>query len=218
MSSNKWILVASGFVAGLIVGVVIMLVASPSGGPGAGSSAPAPVTPGQAPQAGPDKLKLSREIAQLEDILRKDPANYDGLVSLGNDYFDLGEAQKSIDAYRKALAIRGNDPNVWTDMGVMYRQTRDFKSAADAFRKAIALDPRHTTSRFNLGVVMVHDLNDPKAGIEAWEGFLSVEPTGPRAEQVRAQLDELRKMSAKQSDLDKAAQTLGKQLNQPAAK
>jgi tetratricopeptide (TPR) repeat protein len=216
MSSNKWILVASGFVAGLIAGVLIMMVTGPSGGGSrATSNAPAPVTPAQ---QGPDKLKLARDIQQLEQILKTDPNNYDALVQLGNSQFDIGAPQKSIDAYRRALAIKGTDPNVWTDMGVMYRELKNFPDAVNCFRKAITFDPRHASSRYNLGVVLLHDLNDYPGAIEAWEGLLSIEPTGPRADQIREQLQELKKMAGKESDIDQAARELGKQLNQPPAK
>jgi cytochrome c-type biogenesis protein CcmH/NrfG len=128
MSSNKWILLATGFVAGLIVGVVLMNVFSGPSGGGSVSSAPAPVTPG-APQQGPDKLQLSRSIAQLQEMLKKDPNNYQALVQLGNDNFDIGAAPASIDAYRRAPAIKDDDPNVWTDLGVMYREVKDFQQA-----------------------------------------------------------------------------------------
>ena len=59
---NKAILIGSGFIAGLVVGVVIMNFTGSTGstgGPG-GSGAPAPITGGQ---QGPDRIKLSRDIA-----------------------------------------------------------------------------------------------------------------------------------------------------------
>jgi cytochrome c-type biogenesis protein CcmH/NrfG len=89
---------------------------------------------------------------------------------------------------------------------------------SSAFRKAIAADPRHASSRFNLGVVLLHDLKDYRGATEAWEGLLTVEPAGQRADQIRQQLAELKKMSGQDSELDKAARELGQKLNQPAAK
>lgn len=217
-TQNKAILVGSGFIAGLVVGVIIMNFtggSGSSGGPG-GSGAPAPITGGQEP--GPDRIKLSRDIAQLEDIVKKDPKNYQALVQIGNDYFDLGEAQKSVDSYNRALAIKGDDPNVLTDMGVMYRQLRDFPKAVDAFRKAAAAGPTHPQSRMNLGVVLMHDLNDPKGAIAAWEDYLRVAPNDPNAENIRRSVQELRGKADGGTDLDKAARDLAQQANSPAAK
>jgi cytochrome c-type biogenesis protein CcmH/NrfG len=217
-TQNKAILVGSGFIAGLVVGLVIMIFAGgtgTSGGPG-GSGAPAPITGGQ--QQGPDRIKLDRDIAQLEEIVKKDPKNYQALVQIGNDYFDLGEAQKSVDAYTKALAIKDGDPNVLTDMGVMYRQLKDFPKALAAFRKAAAASPTHPQSRMNIGVVLMHDLNDPKGAIAAWEDYLRVAPNDPNAENIRRSIEELKSRADGGTDLDKAAREFGQQANSPAAK
>lgn len=217
-TQNKAILVGSGFIAGLLVGVVIMNFSGGSGSSGgpSGSGAPAPITEGQ--QQGPDRIKLGRDIAQLEDILRNDPRKYEALVQLGNDYFDLGEAQKSVDAYARALAVKDGDPNVLTDMGVMYRQLKDFPKALAAFRKAAAASPTHPQSRMNIGVVLMHDMNDPKGAIAAWEDYLRVAPNDPNAENIRRSVEELRGKAGGGTDLDKAARELGQQANSPAAK
>jgi len=217
-TQNKAILLGSGFIAGLIVGVIIMNFTGSTGttgGPG-GFAAPPPMNEGQ--QQGPDRIKLSREIAQLEEIVKKDPKNLQALVQIGNDYFDLGEAQKSVDAYTKALAIKGDDPNVMTDMGIMYRQLKEFPKAAAAFRKAAAISPTHPQSRLNLGVVLMHDLQDPKGAIAAWEDYLRVAPNDPSAESIRRSVEQLRGQVAGGVDLDKAARELGQQANPPAAK
>ena len=218
-TQNKAIFVGSGFIAGLVVGVVIMNFTGGTGSSGSpgGGGAPAPITGGQ--EQGPDRIKLSRDIAQLEDIVKKDPKNYQALVQIGNDYFDLGEAQKSVDAYGKALAIKDGDPNVLTDMGVMYRQLQEFPKALAAFRKAAAASPTHPQSRKNIGVVLMHDLNDPKGAIAAWEDYLRVAPNDPDAENIRRSIEELRGQAAGGgTDLDKAARELGQQANPPAAK
>lgn len=217
-AQNKAILVGSGFIGGLVVGLLIMSFTGggSSGGPG-GSGAPAPVTPGQQ-QQGPDRIKLSRDIAQLEELVRKDPKNYQALVQIGNDYFDMGEAQKSVEAYEKALAIKGDDPNVLTDMGVMYRQLKEFPKAVAAFRKAAAVGPNHPQSRMNLGIVLMHDMNDNAGAIAAWEDFLRVAPNDPNAEPIRRSLEELKGRASGATDLDKAARELGQQAAPPAGK
>ena len=214
-AENKAILVGGGFVAGLVVGLLIMSFVGSTGGTKV-SDAPAPITGGQ--QQGPDRVKLTREIAQAEDIVRKDPQNYQAWVQIGNDYFDLGEAQKSVEAYQRALAIKGDDPNVLTDMGVMYRQLKDFPKAVAAFRRAAAASPTHPQSRMNLGVVLMHDLNDKPGAIAAWEDFLRAAPNDPNAENIRRSIAELKSQAGGESELDKAARELGAQANPPSAK
>jgi hypothetical protein len=70
----------------------------------------------------------------------------------------------------------------------------------------------------NIGVVLMHDMNDPKGAIAAWEDFLRAAPNDPNAENIRRSIEELRGQAAGGTDLDKAARELGQQANSPAAK
>jgi cytochrome c-type biogenesis protein CcmH/NrfG len=177
---------AGGVVVGLILGVLIF-----SGGPST-SSRPAGQQAQPQPQPQVNKIALQREIAQLEGIVKSDPQNYQAWKKLGDNYFDTELFQKSVDSYRKALAIDDRSPDVWTDMGVMYRRLGDFTKALESFDEAIKRGPNHTVSRLNKGVVYINDLNDLEKGIAAWEDFLRVEPTGQRADQIRGQLEQIR--------------------------
>jgi tetratricopeptide (TPR) repeat protein len=169
-----------GVVTGLVLGVLLF-----SGPSTQVSQVPQPVTQNQ-PQV--DKIKLQQNINQLEGLLKNDPENYQAWKKLGDSYFDVEQPAKSIEAYRKALAIDDGDPNVWTDMGVMYRKVGNPAKAIESFDKAIERGPTHTVSRLNKGVVYLYDLNDIEKGVAAWEDFLKLQPTGPQADQVRADL------------------------------
>ncbi len=142
-----------------------------------GSSRPvqtaAPVQPMPIPQSSADR---SNEIAALEREVAANPTNVAAWISLGNNYFDTDQYEKSIQAYKKALELAPDNANVWTDMGVMYRRSGRPQEAVNAFDKAIEVDPKHETSRFNKGIVLMHDLNDIKGAIEAWEGLLQINP------------------------------------------
>lgn len=182
---------AGGVVVGLILGA--MLFSAP--GPSTVTRGGAPVTPVQPQQPQVDKLRLQREISQAEQIVKTDPSNYRAWKKLGDNYFDLAERKKSIAAYRKALAINDGDPNVWTDMGVMYRREGDFTKALESFDEAIRRGPTHATSRANKGVVLVYDLQRYAEGIAAWEDFLRLQPSGAQADQVRQNLERARQLA-----------------------
>ncbi len=104
---------------------------------------------------------------------------------MGNLHFDTDRPEKAIMAYKKALELDPNNPNVMTDLGVMYRRKGQPSEAIKAFDKAIKIDPRHEAPRFTKGVVLLHDLNDPNGAIRAWEELVEVNPF------ARAQGDEL---------------------------
>jgi len=139
------------------------------------------------PQAAPQQQAASKkqqmtadqanQILALEKEAAADPNNKDSWIRLGNLYFDTDNYTSAIGAYEKSLSIDANNANVQTDLGVMYRRNGQPKKAVEAFNRAIKIDPKHEVSRFNKGIVLLHDLNDREGALRAWEELLSVNPT-----------------------------------------
>lgn len=167
---NTLIVVATiCFLAGFMAGVIVSVIKTTTGIPQAGMpSAAAP------PQATP--ADRTRELEALTKETAQNPSNVGAWIDLGNLYFDTNQPQKSIWAYKKALDLQPNNANVWTDMGVMYRRSGQPQEAIKAFDEAMRIDPKHEPSRFNKGIVLLHDINDTNGAIEAWEGLLKVNP------------------------------------------
>ena len=151
----------------------------------------------QSPAADPGKLSM---IAALEKETRENPANAQTWIELGNSYFDTGQTEKSIQAYRKALEINPNNANVWTDMGVMYRRSGNPQEAINSFDKAIEVDPKHEVSRMNKGIVLLHDMNDIEGAIKAWEELLAVNPVAmaPTGQSIDQMIQQMKKQSQQQ--------------------
>jgi cytochrome c-type biogenesis protein CcmH/NrfG len=159
-------IVAIAFVAGLFTGVLLTLYKT-----------------GGSPAADPHQhieqktaTDLSDQIAGLEFKTSQNPGDVAGWIQLGNLCFDANLADKAIVAYEKALALKPDNADVLTDLGVMYRKAGKFDKAIQCFDKAIAINPKHEIARFNKGIVLMHDLNDPKGAIKAWEELLAVNP------------------------------------------
>jgi tetratricopeptide (TPR) repeat protein len=142
---------------------------------------------------GPDSIEVSSKIQSLKDAVKKDPKNLSAWVELGNLYFDAGQPKEAIDAYRQYLAIKPDNSDVRTDMGIMYRALGEFDRAIEEFKKAAQSDPKHVNSQYNIGIVLLHDKGDIKGAIKAWEDYLRVDPKSERAERVRAQMENLKK-------------------------
>lgn len=136
-------------------------------------------------------VDFQQKIKTLTGIVNQDPTNRNAWVQLGNNYFDSNQPMKAIEAYGKALEIDGNDANVLTDLGVMYRRVGWYDRAVDSFTKANQIDPQHATSLFNLGIVYLNDLNDKAKAREAWTRFLKISPTGKGADSVRSMMSDL---------------------------
>ncbi len=80
-------------------------------------------------------------------------------------------------------------------MGIMYRKMGQFDRALEEFRKAAQIDPKHANSRYNIGIVLLHDKHDMKGAIAAWEDYLKVDPSSERAQRIRAQIEKMKAMS-----------------------
>lgn len=184
--------IAAAFIAGVVVGVIAAVTYEDRS-----PAMPTAMSPqAQAPQdSGPSPAELQKQITMLQSILKQDPKNLKALVELGNAYFDINDADNAIANYSKALEIDPRNPDVRTDMGIMYRRKKDFDRAVAEFKRAAADSPQHVNSRYNLGVVLLHDKMDIKAAIATWEDYLKLEPSGPRSENIRKQLDKMRAMS-----------------------
>jgi cytochrome c-type biogenesis protein CcmH/NrfG len=182
MKKETLLIAVVTLVAGIIIG---LLVAQKSSGPRVAT--PTGVPSGPAPT-----VNLQQKISELKNIVSTDPTNFQAWVALGNEYFDSNQFMDAIEAYDKALEIQPNSPNVLTDQGVMFKNLGWFDRAIANFTKANEIDPSHTTSIYNLGIVYRYDLQDFPKAMEMWTKFLEISPTGPGSDRVRQDLEFLR--------------------------
>ncbi|MBM3472754.1 MAG: tetratricopeptide repeat protein [Armatimonadetes bacterium] len=131
---------------------------------------------------------------------------HEELLNIGNQHLDQARAAGDAEdpeasgrrftiaaaAYEQALALKPGDPDVITDLGIALRGLGDYEGAVARFREAAKADPKHPQSRFNLGLVLLHDLNRPADAITAWEDYLTV---APKSDQTRKMVEaELKKL------------------------
>jgi len=188
------LMVVIAFLVGFITGATVAVLKGKRGvdGPAMAQKpqmAPAPVPPGPSP------LEVASKIKTLKEIVEKDPKNLPAWVELGNLYFDSDQPKEAVEAYSKYLAAKPDNPDVRTDMGIMYRRLGEFDRALEEFRKAAQSDLKHMNSRYNIGIVLLHDKQDIKGAIKAWEDYLRVDSKSERANRVKAQMENLKKMA-----------------------
>ncbi|ALC16147.1 hypothetical protein DSOUD_1367 [Desulfuromonas soudanensis] len=176
MKKETFFLVAGALIIGLLVGLLV------SKGKKEPSSAVPPAS--QAPA-----VNFQQNLGLLEELVAKDPTNRNAWVQLGHGYFDSDQYIKAIEAYNKVLELDPNDPDILTDQGVMFRALGWYDKAVDNFVKANQLNPLHAQSLYNLGVVYRYDLKDLDKARAAWKKYLALNPVGPGAEQIRAEME-----------------------------
>jgi cytochrome c-type biogenesis protein CcmH/NrfG len=142
----------------------------------------------------------SKMAAALEKEAAATPDSAAGWIQLGNLYYDADQHDEAIAAYRKALALAPGNADVWTDLGVMYRRKGQPRKAVEAFDQAAKVDPKHQASRFNKGVVLLHDLEDVPGAIAAWEELIRINPvaTTPSGQSVDELLRHIKETAARE--------------------
>jgi len=130
----------------------------------------------QSAAATDNSAALMAQAKTLEQKTSQNPTDAALWARLGNTYFDAGFAERAVAAYKKSLALDPNQPDVLTDMGVMLREDHKFQEALEAFQQAAKQDPKHEQSRLNMGVVLLHDLNDKAGALKAWQELLTINP------------------------------------------
>ncbi len=193
---NRYTLIALliGLLVGVFIGYQVGSSSTPPGGTAAmgGMPTPPPGMPrGPQPATGDN---FQARIAEMQQVVARDPKNVEAWIQLGNDYFDTRQSQKAIEAYDRALELRPENPNVLTDQGVMYRDLGQFEKAIAKFQKANEVDPKHVQSLYNIGVVYLSDLKQPKKAIEIWNKLIQTAPQSEQATQARAAIEEAKKL------------------------
>jgi len=197
------LMVVVAFLVGFITGATVAILKGTKGAqqvamiqkpimapPGAPAPALTPPTP-----PARESVEVASQVQTLKEIVKKNPKNLPAWVELGNLYFDSDRPKEAIEAYSRYLAVKPDNPDVRTDMGIMYRKMGQFDRALEEFRKAAQIDPKHANSRYNIGIVLLHDKHDMKGAINAWEDYLKVDPSSERAQRIRAQIEKMKAMS-----------------------
>jgi tetratricopeptide (TPR) repeat protein len=155
-----------------------------------GDTTPLPITRSPLQQE-PPSIEDTEKFEELKEDLRKDPKNSSVWLKLGNRYADYNKYREAVEAYNQYLAIKPDDPDVRTKVGALLRNLGDIDGAIQEFRRAAQISPRHSESRYYLGITLLHDKGDIREAIKVLEEYLKVEPNGERADRVRVQLEKM---------------------------
>lgn len=135
-------------------------------------------------------MNENNTVAQLKERLNKDSNDIDAAISLGNIYYDNGDAGQAILYYRRALDINPALPGVRTDLGTMYWRNDDISLAEQAFREAIVHDPGFGHAYVNLGLLLHRAKNNVTEARVAWQQLLSLNPNHEVAAKARELMQE----------------------------
>jgi tetratricopeptide (TPR) repeat protein len=118
------------------------------------------------------------------------PADYNSLIQVGNQTMDQGNFPVAAEAYKRALAIKGDDPDVRTDYGACLHGMGLPHRALEEFSRVLKDHPQHKIATFNVGIVYYNEKQFDSARVY-WERYLVLEPEGDISSTVRQYLQQL---------------------------
>jgi tetratricopeptide (TPR) repeat protein len=136
-----------------------------------------------------DEKLIRQSVRILERAVSLRPDDYDVILSLANANFDVGYFSKDNDSlagarnyYTKALAVKPENVDIRTDLGLTYflQTPPDYDSAASEFKKSLEKNPKHEkTLQF-----MVQTLIKQNRASEASEYLERLRAVNPKNESI----------------------------------
>jgi len=193
MKTESMVFAVAGTLFGLIVGWIIGTQQVPvrvvaGGAPAAQTTQTAQTA---APPAALPVLDES-QAAPLRNIAERDPKNVQSRVHLGDMYFDAGRYQEATKWYEEALALNPKDVNVSTDLAICFYYTNQADRAISQMSASLSLDPKHTKTWLNLGVIKAFGKQDLTGATAAWDEVIKLAPGSEEAQSARRALDNLK--------------------------
>jgi tetratricopeptide (TPR) repeat protein len=177
MHRNPWLTLILGLIAGLVIGYVlaerqpvppakaIRLGVNPQ------AAAEAQGLPeGHPPvdgDSGAEAQRVRQQVAEIEGLLASNPNDAGLMAALGNVYFDASRWPDAREWYEKSLQVSSGDPNVITDLAVVYRNLGQPQRTIELLDQAIAISSGHWQAWYNKVVVYQFDLHEHDAAAEA---------------------------------------------------
>ena len=170
MQRNPWLTMVLGVLVGLVLGYVLAERQPVPPGKalrlGVGAAAQAqneslpeghPPIDGASPAAA---QRLRQQVAEIEALLADNPDDVGLMVAMGNVYFDAGSWPEARDWYEKSLLTVPGDPDILTDLAVVYRNLGQPQRAIELLDEALAAEPEHWQAIFNKVIVFQFDIHD----------------------------------------------------------
>jgi len=118
------------------------------------------------------------ETPNTQAVTESDTASHEDLFEQGNAYFQAGQVEEAVAAYKKAIALKPDYQAAYANLGVAYYQLEQLDLAAVQYETALELDPNDGEVAYNLGALQLQ------------QALLSGKPPDPeRVSEAIAQLE-----------------------------
>lgn len=169
MYRNPWFTAILGLIVGLVLGYVFAerqpvppgRALSLGAGQSAGQSGAMPE--GHPPvdaAAGQENQLFRQQVTEIQNLLAANPSDPGLMAALGNLYFDASRWEEAEVWYQRALEIDSENPNIITDLAVVYRNLKQPDRSLELLDRAIGIRSDHWQAWYNRVVILQFDLHD----------------------------------------------------------
>ena len=188
MFRNPWFMLAVGLMAGLVIGYVLAenqpvppakalrLGLNPQGAQSDELPEGHPPIDGE---SAAETQRLRQQIAELEGLLAANPDDAGLMTAMGNLLFDAARWPDAREWYERSLQVSPGDPNVLTDLAVVYRNLGESKRTIELLDQAIAVNSDHWQAWYNKVVVYQFDLHEHGAAADALRTLQELKKINP---------------------------------------
>jgi tetratricopeptide (TPR) repeat protein len=101
----------------------------------------------------PDRERTLGQARQMyQEVLAGEPKNLEALTGLGDLYQVTGEQDRLTEVVARVTKLHATNAKAWAWVAVKHGQAKNWVAAADAYGRAIKLDPDNRTYRIHLGL------------------------------------------------------------------
>ena len=128
--------------------------------------------------------------ADYLDAIKKEPKNYAHYDSLGKFYLQSGQLKDGKDIYLYLTSHASGTADYWARLGFACFKLRDFKTAADAYSKATALDSSQPNRYYNLALAL-KALGQNDESEQALDKALNMDPQNSKFLDLKGRLEKV---------------------------
>ncbi len=114
-------------------------------------------------------------LAYLERIQKEEPLNMWVWGEIGDNFFEVGELDKAVAAYKSQLKKTPSNAMVLNNLGMIYKLQFHYRHAIEFFKKSIAADPNYADAYYNLGFISFEE-GDLEEAIENYKKAIELNP------------------------------------------
>ena len=99
------------------------------------------------------RANFKKLLSQASHLLLEYPNSVSLLNVQGAANHELGELEKAVQAYNKAISLKPNYAQAYNNLGVALQSQGKLEQAIEAYSKALSINPENAEAYYNLGNV-----------------------------------------------------------------